>query len=225
MTTEPPEAGKNTRGVIYCLENPKMPDLVKIGRTTDLKQRLSQLYGSGVPVPFECTLALEVEDAARAERLLHDAFGDHRVNQKREFFDISAQRVIAAMRLTGGKDVTPTTDVVEDEESRRALETAKKKRPPFHFDMVGIPIGATLHFKATDDDEGASITAQVRPRTKIAFEDEETSLSGAARRILERRGMAPSTTTSVAGPQYWYYEGESLDDRRRRMEREDSEDD
>lgn len=37
--------------------------------------------------------------------------------------------------------------------------------------------------------------------------------------------MAPSTTTSVAGPQYWYYEGESLDDRRRRMEREDSEDD
>ena len=221
MTTEPPEAGKSTRGIIYCLENPKMPDLVKIGRTNDLKQRLSQLYSSGVPVPFECTLALEVENAEEKERLLHDTFGDHRVNQKREFFDISAQRVIAAMRLTGGMDVTPRDDVVEDEESRRALETAKKRRPSFNFDMVSIPIGATLHFKATDEDEGVRIiTAQVRSRTKIAFEDEDTSLSGAAGKILERRGMA----TSVAGPQYWYYEGESLDDRRRRMEREDSDD-
>ena len=96
MTTEPPEAGRNTRGVIYCLENPKMPDLVKIGSTTNLKQRLRQLNSStSVPVPFECVLALEVEDAGEKERLLHDAFGDHRVNQKREFFDISAQRVIA----------------------------------------------------------------------------------------------------------------------------------
>lgn len=225
MTTEPPEAGKNTRGVIYCLENPKMPDLVKIGRTTDLNRRLSELYGSGVPVPFECALALEVEDAAETERLLHDAFGDHRVNQKREFFDISAQRVIAAMRLTGGKDVTPATDVVEDEESRRALETAKTKRPPFHFNMVGIPIGATLHFKATADDEDANITAQVRSPKTILFDGQKDSLSGAARKILERRGMAPRTAASAPGPQYWYYEGESLDDRRRRMEREDSEDD
>ena len=221
MTTEPPEAGKSTRGIIYCLENPKMPDLVKIGRTNDLKQRLSQLYSnSGVPVPFVCVLALEVEDVVEAEQLLHDAFGDRRVNPKREFFDISAQRVVAAMKLTRGKDVTPTTDVVEDEESRRALETAKRRRPSFNFDMVSIPIGATLHFKATDEDEGSSITAQVRSRTKIAFEDEDTSLSGAAGKILERRGMA----TSVAGPQYWHYEGESLDDRRRRMEREDSDD-
>lgn len=220
MTTEPPEAGKNTRGVIYCLENPKMPDLVKIGQTTDLKQRLSRLYGSGVPVPFECVLALEVEDAEEAERLLHDAFGDHRVNQKREFFDISAQRVIAAMRLTGGKDVTPATDVVEDEESRRALETAKKKRPPFHFDMVGIPNEATLHFKSTAD-EDADITALVHSPKRIRFAGEVLTLSAAAGKILEQRGMA----TSVAGPQYWYYEGESLDDRRRRMEREDSEDD
>ena len=172
-----------------------------------------------MPVPFVCVLALEVEDVVEAEQLLHDAFGDHRVNPKREFFGISAQRVVAAMKLTRVKDVTPTTDVVEDEESRQALETAKKKRPPFPFGMVDIPKGATLHFKATADDEEA-ITAQVRSPKTVFFKGQKDTLSGAARKIMQERGLS----SNAAGPAYWHYEGESLDDRRRRMEREDSDD-
>ena len=43
-------------GIVYCLENPEMPDVVKIGCTTDIEQRLRQLDNTSVPVPFVCAL-------------------------------------------------------------------------------------------------------------------------------------------------------------------------
>ena len=203
-------------GIVYCVENPAMPDIVKIGATDDIGRRLRELYNTSVPVPFVCALALEVEDPDEAERLLHDAFGDHRVSPGREFFEVNPQRVIAAMRLTKGRDVTPDADVVEDEDSRRALETAKKRRERFNFDMVGIGIGAELRFRANASDE-ENITAEVHSHNRIRFRDRVTSLTAAAQDILRERGQA---ATNPQGPLYWRFEGESLDDRRRRMERE-----
>ncbi|MDB2668780.1 GIY-YIG nuclease family protein [Alphaproteobacteria bacterium] len=39
---------------VYILTNPTIPDLVKIGRTTNLEERLRSLSShTGVPVPFE----------------------------------------------------------------------------------------------------------------------------------------------------------------------------
>ena len=208
-------------GIIYCLENTEMPDVVKIGQTTDIEQRLRQLDNTSVPVPFVCVLALEVENHTEAERLLHDAFHDQRVRRSREFFRVSAQRVIAAMRLTQGRDVTPQSDVVEDEESGAALDDSRKRRARFNFDMVGITPGTTLHFRDTADAElndEPGITAVVVSRNRIMFEDEQTSLTAAANKILERMGKS-RVWSSV--PHLWYVGDESLGDRRERMEQED----
>ena len=205
-------------GVVYCLTNPEMPDLVKIGMTTDLERRLRQLDNTSVPVPFECVMAVEVENAVEAEKLLHEVFGTQRVRPSREFFRVGVEYVLAAMRLTGGGDVTPSDDVVEDEEARRALEQARVRRGRFNFDMVGIPAGTEIYFRPEPTD-ATPITAQVYSNNRIFFEDAVTTLSRAAGDVLERRGMA----RSVAGPEYWYYEGESLGDRRRRMEEEGGE--
>ena len=48
-----------SEGIIYVLTNPSMPGLVKIGKTArgDVNARLSELYSTGVPVPFECEFA------------------------------------------------------------------------------------------------------------------------------------------------------------------------
>ena len=205
-------------GIVYCLENPAMPNVVKIGRTADIEQRLRSLDNTSVPLPFVCVLAMEVDDDAETERLLHDVFSDHRVRSSREFFEVSAQRVLAAMRLTKGRNVTPEADVVEDEESRRALELARVRRGRFNFDMVGIAPGTEIYFRPEPTDV-TPITARVYSNNRISFEDAVTTLSRAAGDVLERRGMA----RSVAGPEYWYYDGESLGDLRRRMEEEGAE--
>lgn len=74
-------------GIVYLLTNPAMPGLVKIGKTTrdDLKVRMSELYSTGVPVPFECVKAVKVKDEAAVESALHTAFGPSRVNSQRIF--------------------------------------------------------------------------------------------------------------------------------------------
>jgi len=47
--------------IIYVLTNSAMEGYVKIGRTTNLDQRLSSLDNTSVPLPFECVFAIEVE--------------------------------------------------------------------------------------------------------------------------------------------------------------------
>lgn len=73
--------------IVYVLTNAAMPGLTKIGKTAqeDVKYRLSQLYTTGVPVPFECVYACQVKDCREVEAALHTAFGNVRINPKREF--------------------------------------------------------------------------------------------------------------------------------------------
>jgi hypothetical protein len=50
-------------GIVYILTNPVMPGLVKIGQTTnEISNRLNDLNTTGVPLPFECKFACEVDD-------------------------------------------------------------------------------------------------------------------------------------------------------------------
>ncbi len=208
------------RGIVYCLENPGMRDLVKIGKTIDLEKRMRDLDTTGVPHPFVCVYAVEVDNVDKVEQLLHEAFAQHRVRARREFFEIAPEPVVAAMRLTGGSDVTPAKDVVEDDEEQASLDRARRKRAAFNFNMVGIPVGAELAFHSSGMPPlPEPITATVVSHNRIAFEGEETSLSAAATAILRRHELITGNWT-VAGPLYWHFEGESLDARRRHMEAE-----
>ena len=51
-----------SEGIIYVFVNEAMPGYVKIGKTTNLEQRLKQLYSTPVPLPFECIYAAKVAD-------------------------------------------------------------------------------------------------------------------------------------------------------------------
>ena len=201
--------------IIYVLTNPVMPNLVKIGRTTNLEERIRSLsHHSGVPVPFECYYACEVEDGDKVEKSLHDAFGDHRTNPKREFFRIDPERVISVLRLVEVKNVTPTDDIVEDEIDRQTLKKEREKRSKFKFSMVNIKPGEVLTFSRDEN-----IIATVVDDTKIEFEGKITSLSGSATQLL--RSKFNWTTATAQGPFFWCCDGESLSERRHRMETED----
>ena len=50
--------------LVYVLTNEAMPDYIKIGTTTRaIEDRMRDLYTSGIPVPFECYYAAEVDKA------------------------------------------------------------------------------------------------------------------------------------------------------------------
>ena len=159
-------------GIVYVLSNPAFDNYVKVGRTIDLEQRLKQLDNTSVPLPFRCVFAVEVDDEVAVERLVHQAFADVRVRTTREFFEIDAQRVIAALKLTNGIDVTPKADIAEDAESIAALERTVGKRKTYSFSDAQVDIGDTLTYSKDEN-----ITAVVVADRKIEFEGETVSVS------------------------------------------------
>lgn len=105
--------------IVYALTNPAMPGIVKIGMTDkdDVQVRMKDLYGTGVPLPFECVIAKQIEgrEAAEIENALHTAFGPYRINSSREFFEIDPEQVEVLLNVIPGEDVTPR---VSDQESQ-----------------------------------------------------------------------------------------------------------
>ena len=192
-------------GIVYILSNPAFDNYVKIGRTIDIEQRMKQLDNTSVPLPFRCVFAVEVDDDVAVERLVHQAFADVRVRTTREFFEIDAQRVIAALKLTKGRDVTPKKDIAEDEESILALERAITKRKSYSFSDAHVNVGDVLSY--TKDE---SITAIVVADKKIKFEDQVISLSKAALILLHREGY---NWKQANGWAYWMKDGETLGER------------
>lgn len=219
-------------GIVYVLTNESMPGLVKIGTATNLKQRLQSLYTTGIPLPFDLHHAVVVEDAAQVEQDLHEAFAPHRINPKREFFEMSPERVVAAMRLTRGESVgrdhvvEGTEEEVEKPEVTEitdadinALNQRVNRRPPFVFTREGIPIGETLTFS-----RDKTITATVVAPKWIEYDGQKMTLSGSALKIL-REQYNWAEDSRAAGADYWEYEGELLSERRKRIEREQAESD
>lgn len=199
--------------IVYILTNKAMPNLVKIGKTEDLILRMKGLYQSGVPFPFECVYAARVVDAAKVEKSLHFAFSKYRVNENREFFDIEPAQAAAILELLEVENVTPGITPVEKAEDTVALEKASQKAARFNFEMVKIPEGAELQFSRDEN-----VTCRVVDKHRVLFQGENTSLSEAAKRALHAIGK---TWGAVQGPSYWMYEGETLVDRRERMETEE----
>lgn len=199
--------------IVYILTNEAMPGIVKIGLTTDsIESRLSSLNcHSGVPLPFECHFAAEVDSCARIERILHQLFSEQRINPRREFFRVDPEKVVLAISIGSFKDVTPGS-VIAEPEDKEALEKEKARRPRIKLSALGILPGETLTF-ARDE----AITAQVIPDNKVLYNGQVTSLSAAALHALHQLGYR---TPAASGSDYWQYDGELLDERRRRMEAE-----
>jgi len=86
-------------GWIYALNNPGHPEILKIGMTEiEPMERAQAIYETGVVYPFVLVHAERVADARAAERFLHDLFSKQRVNPNREFFRVTPEHAILAMK-------------------------------------------------------------------------------------------------------------------------------
>ncbi len=199
--------------IVYVLTNEAMPDLIKIGLTTDtVESRIAQLSAhSGVPFPFECYFAAEVDNCAKLEKTLHQLFAEVRVNPRREFFKIDPEKVVLAISIGNFKEISIGSSEI-DKDEQAALEKAKARRPRLRLDALGIYPGSILVLSRDEE-----ITATVVENGQVIYDGMEMSLSAAALKALHSLDY---TTPSASGPGYWMFDGELLDERRRRMEAE-----
>ena len=194
--------------IVYVLTNPAMPGLVKIGKTTrdDLQARMRELYTTGVPLPFDCAIAIEVENKGNElEKALHVAFEPHRLNRSREFFTAKSSQVEALLNIwPNARDVTPEIERDLDKdlssEEKEDVRKYKRRRPNLNFRVMGIPDGSELV-----STNGAHEKAVVIGEKKVSFRDEEMSLTVATNMVFE-------LDYSVNPCPHWTFEGRNLSD-------------
>ena len=200
---------------VYILTNEAMPGIIKIGLTENsVSDRVLQLDTTSVPVPFQCYYAARVADHLRVERALHTAFGDFRVRPNREFFRMDPFRVKAILEVMALEDVTPKNELVATPEDSVALRATGSYARRFKFTSAGIPIGATLNFV-----KDPNLTAVVTSDSTLTYKGSIYSLSLAALEALKDCGY---DWTSVQGPQYWLYNGETVGSLRSRLQEMDA---
>lgn len=197
---------ENTSQIVYVLTNPAMPGLVKIGKTTQLEieERMKQLYGTGVPVPFDCAFACQVKDATEVEKALHFAFGATRINSNREFFKIEPERVIAVLKLLKVDDITQQVEkTIESDVSaadRQSAQTLKEaRRPRMNFHELNIPNGSVLVSK------DGQFQATVVDEKKVEFNGNVCSLTAATRKMLDLSDDYPLQPSP-----HWTYNGKTV---------------
>ena len=187
---------------VYILTNEAMPGMIKIGLTENpVNERVLQLDTTSVPVPFQCYYAAKVEDHKKVERALHTAFGDFRVRPNREFFKMDPFRVKAILEVLALEDVTPKEELVASPEDSKALRRVSKSGK-FRFSTANIPIGAELSFV-----KDFSLKAIVQDDSTVLFQGSMHSLTTSALAALTLCGY---NWSSVQGPEYWLYEGETV---------------
>ncbi len=219
----------NSKGVIYILTNPSFPQYVKIGYATDVKQRLDELNRStAVPFAFRVYATYEV-DSALSDKKLHsildklnpDLRSTEEIDGKkriREFYAMppeDAYSILEAIAEINGyshrlKKWKATASEREDEELAQEIsEQHQERMSPFAFSKCNIATGEQIEFCCTGNEHSGEICT-VHDDKHVKYNGEIWSLTALVKHFL-------NTTQSVAGPRYFKYNGEWLNDIRQRL--------
>lgn len=216
-------------GVIYILTNPSFPDYVKIGYADDIEKRLQQLNRSEcIPFAFRVYATYEV-NSRLSDVKIHaiidklnpnlrsiENFNGHK--RVREFYAMSpedAYSILEAIAEIHGcadklKLIPLNEDEIEAEETAEDIEEQKKERlAPFSFSLCKIPIGATIEY-CNRSDEKSGLTCTVVDDHNVEYQGKKWSLSALAAMLMQSKW-------GVAGPRYFKYNGEWLNDIRKRL--------
>lgn len=217
-------------GVIYILTNPSFPDYVKIGYADDIEKRLQQLNRSEcIPFAFRVYATYEV-NSRLSDLKIHSIIDKLNPNLRsidkfngkkrvREFYAMSpedAYSILEAMAEIHGRTdkltlIPPSEDDVEAEETAEDIEEQTKERQaPFRFSMCQIPVGAVIEY-SNRNDERSGITCTVVDDHTVEYQGKKWSLSALA-------SMLTQSKWGVAGPRFFKYNGEWLNDIRKRLD-------
>ncbi len=218
-----------TKGVIYILTNPSFPEYVKIGYADDIKTRLAQLNRSEcTPFAFRVYATYAV-DVRLTDMKLHAIIDKLNPNLRaidtvdgkrrvREFYAIPAEDAYALFEAMA--EIHGTTDRLKRERptptEKHEAETASdiqaeahERQVPFRFDLVHIPVGAVLEYY-NQGNGNSGRTCVVADNRNVEYDGKRWSLSALATELT-------GSKWPVAGPRYFKYNGEWLNDIRKRL--------
>ncbi len=218
-----------SKGVIYILTNPSFPDYVKIGYADDIDKRLQQLNRSEcIPFAFRVYATYEV-NSRLADLKIHSIID--RLNptlrsiesfngkkKVREFYAMSPEDaysiLLAIAEIHGCEDklklIPPNEDDIKAADTAEDIEDQRKERlAAFSFSKCSIPVGAEIEYCNKSDEKSGIVCTVVDDHT-VEYEGKKWSLTALATTLMQSKW-------SVAGPRYFKYQGEWLNDIRRRL--------
>ncbi|MBR3611380.1 MAG: GIY-YIG nuclease family protein [Oscillospiraceae bacterium] len=218
------------KGYIYILTNPSFKEYVKIGYADDVKMRLKQLNNSEcIPFAFRIYATYEVEERLTDLKLhalidqlnpnlrsIDNVDGKKRV---REFYAMSPEQaysILETIAVLGGRRdrlhlYDPSAEERKSENLAQEIEEEHIERlSPFAFSKCKIPVGATITFiNQGNINSGAQCTV-VDDKT-VEYQGRKLSLSALATELT-------GSKWEVAGPRYFKYNGEWLNELRAKEE-------
>lgn len=217
------------KGVIYILTNPSFPEYVKIGYADDIQKRLQQLNRSEcTPFAFRVYATYEVnvrltdmklhsiiDKLNPSLRAIDNVDGKKRV---REFYAMSAEDAFslfeAMAEIHGATDKLKLATPSKKEATEEILATevqkeAAERMAPFNFTMVHISVGAILEYSNRGNENSGKTCIVVDDKT-VEFEGKHWSLTSLATELTHSKSR-------IAGPRYFKYNGEWLNDIRKRL--------
>ena len=215
-------------GVIYILTNPSFPEYVKIGYADDIDKRLQQLNRSEcIPFAFRVYATYEV-NSRLSDLKIHSIIDKLNPNLRsienfngkqriREFYAMSPEDAYSILEaiaeIHGCAD--KLKQIAMDETQKKAEETAqeieeehKERLSPFSFSKCQIQPGEYVVWY--DDPE---MQFRVLDEKTVDYKGKPFTLSGLAALLLGK-----SSSAGIAGPRYFKYKGEWLNDVRHRLE-------
>ncbi|MBO8190344.1 GIY-YIG nuclease family protein [Streptomyces oryzae] len=108
--TRTPMPPPRATGFVYVQRNPAFPDMLKIGYSARLAEdRAKDLYGTSVPFPYEVLFRALSSRPEDVERAVHRLLTAQRVNADREFFRVTLDVAIEAIRHCQGESTGITS--------------------------------------------------------------------------------------------------------------------
>ena len=186
-------------GYVYILTNPSFrEDWIKIGKTTNMEERLRTLYNTSLPLPFEPYATMKTVKYNEAEKLVHhyiERFSNLRIEKKREFFNVKPEEALEIFRevatllddavieevyktgLVCGTEVENKKEVRKAGENRVWLIPYNKK----FFDLKGCydKVGEvywTQHFHFQAGDTGYIYGSAPESAIRFSFKVKEADL-------------------------------------------------
>ncbi len=111
-------------GFVYVISSPSLPRIQKIGVTRRLSPytRVRELSSSSLPEPFALNAYCFCDDAFDIESKMHAHFDSKRVSPNREFFYITVEEAVDALKNIYGQEVRyGNKDLEELEESNEKI--------------------------------------------------------------------------------------------------------